>query len=377
MRRSILLLPVLAIALASCGDATVTQPDPTLAQGGFPDQPVVVMSRNLYLGADIDVLLDPDANLPEAIEEALGQVLYTDFRARASALAQEIHDVQPHLVGLQEVTTYAVVLPDGTPIDYLGFPLDFLAALQAELAALGDDYVVAQRTPNVQLFLPLGDPAADPYIMYADGDAILARDDVPTANAAGGQFPTQQSLMVGGVVFENKRGYAMVDATVNGMGLRFASAHLEIQAFRDVQEQQARELAGILAGSPLPVILLGDFNSAANHDAPAGSQTDSYHILRNAGYVDLWLREPHSVGGLTCCQAADLSNTTAELDQRLDVVFVRWGNAGFGGRSRMDLLGEETGDILTHPVYGYTLWPSDHAGLAAWLWPAPGRVATD
>jgi len=211
--------------------------------------------------------------------------------------------------------------------------------------------------------------------MYADGDAILARADVPIANAMGGQFPTQQTLVVGGVPFENKRGYAMVDATVNGETLRFASAHLEIQVFGDVQEQQARELAGILADSPLPVILVGDFNSAANHDAPAGSTTDSYHILRNAGYTDLWLREPHSVGGLTCCQAADLSNTTSQLTQRLDIAFVRWGAAGFGGQSQMDLVGEDESDIFTHPVYGYTLWPSDHAGIAAWLWPAPGRVA--
>jgi len=371
--RKWLFLPLLALVLASCEDATVVQPEPGLGRG-FADQPIVLMSRNLYLGADIDILLDPSANLPEAIEAALGQVLYTDFPARAKALAAEIHAVQPHLIGLQEVTTYAVLLPDGTAISYLGFPLDFLTTLQAELTALGDDYVVAQRTPNVQLLFPLGDPTTDPYIMYADGDAILARADVPTTNAAGGQFPTQQSLMVSGVVFENKRGYAMVDATVNGIDLRFASAHLEIQRFKDVQEQQARELAGLLADSPLPVILVGDFNSAANHDAPAGSQTDSYHILRNAGYSDMWLREPHSVGGLTCCQLADLSNTTSMLNQRLDIAFVRWGKAAFGGQSRMDLVGDDASDIFTHPL-GYTLWPSDHAGIAAWLWPAPGRVA--
>jgi hypothetical protein len=372
--RKLLVVPFLALLLASCNDTPLLQPDVNVRPSGYDAEPIVVMSRNLYLGADIDILLDPDANLPEAIEEALGQVLYTDFRARAVALAAEIHAAQPHLVGLQEVTTYAVVLPDGTPIDYLGFPLDFLVALQVELAALGDDYVVAQRTPNVQLFFPLGDPSTDPYIMYADAEAILARGDVPTANAVGGQFPTQQYLMVGGVVFENKRGYAMVDATVNGLDLRFASAHFEIQLFRDVQEQQAREMADILADSPLPVILVGDFNSAANHDAPTASKTDSYHILKNAGYKDMWLRDAHSVGGLTCCQLADLSNATSMLNQRLDIVFVRWGKAGFGGQSRVELFGEEDGDIFTHPL-GYTLWPSDHAGIAAWLWPAPGRMA--
>jgi hypothetical protein len=40
----------------------------------------------------------------------------------------------------------------------------------------------------------------------------------------------------------------------------------------------------------------------------------------------------------------------------------------------MDLLGENAADLFTHPP-GYTLWPSDYAGIAAWLWPAPGRVA--
>jgi hypothetical protein len=80
------------------------------------------------------------------------------------------------------------------------------------------------------------------------------------------------------------------------------------------------------------------------------------------------------VGGLTCCQVADLSNTVSDLDQRLDVVFVRWGAAGFGGQSSVEVIGEEVGDIFTHPL-GYTLWPSDHAGVAAWIWPAPGRLA--
>jgi endonuclease/exonuclease/phosphatase family metal-dependent hydrolase len=378
MRKS-LLLPILTLLVASCTDGAIVEPEATLARGGVTaTQPIVVMSRNLYLGADIDLLLDPTANLNQVLAGALAQIQQTNFPVRAAAIAQEIHDVQPHLIGLQEVTSYAVTLEDGTVVSALGFPLDFLDVLQADLTALGDDYVVAHRTPNVSLTFPLGGIDASLeglYVTYQDGDAILARADVDIANATGGHFPTQQYLLVGGTVFENERGYAMVDATVNGQDIRFASAHLEIQTFEDVQEQQARELANILADSPLPVILVGDFNSAANHDAPAGSQTDSYHILRNAGYTDLWLRQPHSVGGLTCCQLADLSNTTSMLNQRLDIAFVRWGKAGFGGQSQMQIVGNSPSDIITIVPNVYTLWPSDHAGIAAWLWPAPGRVA--
>jgi len=376
MRRS-LLLPLIAVLLVSCEEAPVFQPpqDPVSASLST-DQSLVVMSRNLYLGADIDILLEPGADLPTALAQALQQVLFTDFRQRAKALAQEIQAVQPHLLGLQEVTTYVVTTEDGTVVPAFGFPLDFLQALQAELAALGESYVVAQRTANVSLSFPLGDLAPVPglFITYSDADAILARSDVTVLDADGGNFVNQQTLSVGGFVFDNLRGWAQVDAVVDDMTLRFATTHLEVQLFRPVQEAQAGELIATLEDSPYPVVLVGDFNSAANHDAPQESRTDSYHMFRNAGYQDLWLREPHSVGGLTCCQVADLSNTVPDLDQRLDVVFVRVGKAGFGGQSRVELLGEETSDIFVHPL-GYTLWPSDHAGIAAWIAPAPGQLA--
>lgn len=377
--RKYLLLPILATLLVSCERTPVLGPNHSSLSNVLSDPAVVVMSRNLYLGANIDILLDPTADLSEALAAALAQVQQTDFAARAKALAKEIHDVQPHLVGLQEVTTYTVTLADGTVVPFPPFPLDFLTVLQAELAALGDNYVVAHRNQNVLLPLPLGSivpPPPDLFITYSDADAILARADVNIWNAGGGQFENQLVLSVAGFVFENLRGWVQVDAEVEGVPLRFATTHLEVQLFADVQEAQAGELIDILSDSPLPVVLVGDFNSAANHDAPEESRTGSYHMFRQAGYQDLWLREPHSVGGLTCCQAPDLSNTTSELNQRLDLVLVRWGKAGYGGQSQLEIVGEETSDIFTHPL-GYTLWPSDHAGIAAWIWPAPGRRMAD
>ena len=70
--RKLLVVPFVALVLASCNDAPLLQPDVNVRPDGFGTTPVVVMSRNLYLGADIDILLDPSANLPEAIAEALG-----------------------------------------------------------------------------------------------------------------------------------------------------------------------------------------------------------------------------------------------------------------------------------------------------------------
>jgi endonuclease/exonuclease/phosphatase family metal-dependent hydrolase len=171
------------------------------------------------------------------------------------------------------------------------------------------------------------------------------------------------------------RGYLAVTAQVEGHTIRFANTHLEVQRFQDTQVAQARQLIEELAASTVPVVLVGDFNSAANHDAARDEGTPTYKMLRNAGYADLWIREAGSVTGYTCCQGADLTNEVSLLDQRLDLVLVRYGNAGFGGRSMVKLIGDEPSDRITveHPWLGWvTLWPSDHAGVAATMWPAPG-----
>ena len=157
---------------------------------------------------------------------------------------------------------------------------------------------------------------------------------------------------------------------VNGQDVRFVNTHTEIQAFRDVQEQQAGELAAMLADEPLPIVLVGDFNSAANPSAPAGSKTGTYHILRNAGFADLELRDGHSNDIVTCCHLADLSDVVPTFDQRLDLVFARWGKAGFGGQSDIEIV---TGQRF--PDHDYFLWPSDHAAVFGKIWPAPGLAS--
>jgi hypothetical protein len=68
--------------------------------------------------------------------------------------------------------------------------------------------------------------------------------------------------------------------------------------------------------------------------------------------------------------ASDLSNATSELDQRLDIVFVRNGRAGFGGPSSVEVFGLTPFSIGV----GEWLWPSDHAGVFARIWFAPGQL---
>ncbi|MEJ2052190.1 MAG: hypothetical protein P8Y60_20550, partial [Calditrichota bacterium] len=69
-----------------------------------------VMTRNLYLGADIFKVVDAAQTDPTSVPFVVAQVyqtmLYTNFWARAEGIADEIAENKPQVVGLQEVETF-------------------------------------------------------------------------------------------------------------------------------------------------------------------------------------------------------------------------------------------------------------------------------
>jgi endonuclease/exonuclease/phosphatase family metal-dependent hydrolase len=334
---------------------------------------ITVMTQNLYLGANIDLLFT--ASTPDEFALVFQQLLTSNAGGfgRALQIAMQIAEGAPHLVGLQEVTRYTFTTLEGTAV------LDFLDILELYLGYLHAVGATPYTWTSIQNPLVASGPIVLPglpVITYEGSNAILVRNDVqllgPPTLAA---YDAYETFFLAGAPLPFIRGYLAVTAQVEGHTIRFANTHLEVQRFQDTQVAQARQLIEELAASTVPVVLVGDFNSAANHDAARDEGTPTYKMLRNAGYADLWIREAGSVTGYTCCQGADLTNEVSLLDQRLDLVLVRYGNAGFGGRSMVKLIGNEPSDRITveHPWLGWvTLWPSDHAGVAATIWPAPG-----
>ncbi|MFY8255134.1 MAG: hypothetical protein ACOVLF_04265, partial [Candidatus Planktophila sp.] len=65
-----------------------------------------VMSRNIYLGADVGVALELIPNLPAAAQFMWEQVQQTNFTERKAILAKEIMDESPDVIGLQEATIW-------------------------------------------------------------------------------------------------------------------------------------------------------------------------------------------------------------------------------------------------------------------------------
>jgi hypothetical protein len=327
---------------------------------------VGVMTRNLYLGADLAPVIA--AENTEQVVSASGAVLRdvvaNDFPTRAKGLAHEILEQRPDLVGLQEVAYWHT-----TPITPAGkeLTIDYLNLLMNELnKGPGPDryeVVVVQNEFGTETPADYNGVAGDgPGGELADAevlgrlqmrDVILARAGagVHTWNASGGNFNTLLELSVGGQPVAVKRGWTATDAQVRGSHpFHFVNTHLE--AFHPlVRAAQAQELVapGGPATSSLPVVLVGDLNS--DDDTVTGADQLAYQALLAAGFVERSTNDP-----LGCCLNSSLlaegaGGSVSDFDHQVDHVMTNDPSITLERSAVTGLL----------PVNGF--WDSDHAGL--------------
>lgn len=328
------------------------------------DRPVRVMTRNLYLGADLTPAITATSlqDLAIKVAQIYGKVQATDFPARATVLAREIGEADPMIVGLQEVSLWRTGAPgvlDGPVTPATDVVYDFLALLQAALAAAGTPYDAAV----VQQELDVEAPSALGFdVRLTQRDVILVKSGLPadelTVTSTGAAiYSTNLVFNIVGSPVTNTRGWTSVDVTANQRTFRLVNTHLEaFSAFH--RWAQAGEL--LAAGGPTdtsqPVILLGDLNSAPTEPGPFSA----YARLTGGGFRDTWLAVNASDPGFTCCNAEDLLNPTPTMTQRIDHVLADWD----GGVISSRVVGID-GDNRTPSK----LWPSDHAGVVAALQP--------
>lgn len=331
---------------------------------------LTVMTQNMYLGSSLNPALE--AQTPEefvaAVARIYATVQYTNFPARAEAIADEIEEKQPDLIGLQEVskwTTGGVNPPPG---------YDFLAILEGDLAARGLHYTAASISDNADIGpAPLAlasqgcvqpGPTITCSVEFEDRDVILVNDEtsgLSWGNPQSGRYATQQSVSspVGTLSFD--RGWASIDATLKHLPFRFVDTHLETEESPLVQQQQAAEfLAGPDSGGT--IVATGDFNSAAD-----GSTTTSYAQVTAPGqFRDSW-DESQLGPGWSCCQDSNtpplapgaLNNPVSTLHSRIDLILSR--GASWSNGHEAELIGDTP--FEAEPPF----WPSDHAGVVSVL----------
>src|SRR3954470_13769589 len=204
--------------------AAFTAPAP-VAQAA-PAQRITVMTRNLFLGADLIPLATSPAGPPfeKAAGDVLRQVLASEPDARMKLVAGEIAKAKPDLVGLQEVTLWRTG-PKGDPAPASDVRVDYLATLERELAAAGAKYRVVADQRTLDLEGP-SDEGVD--VRFTDGNVVLARRGVKVSNVRSSDFKHQLVIPTKalGPISVN-RSFNQLDARVRGARLHFVNAHLE------------------------------------------------------------------------------------------------------------------------------------------------------
>jgi endonuclease/exonuclease/phosphatase family metal-dependent hydrolase len=375
-----------ATALAAFAVAAVAAA-PASASGAKSEHIVKVMTRNLYLGADLTPALQASSlsALGDAAGEIFDQVQENNFPVRAKGLAQEILKKSPDLVGLQEAAlwrtdpTCKYFVPPG-PYTATHVAYDYVKLLLAQLNRGKQRYRVVVTEPEFDFETEANtdgspDHSCDEDVRLTMRDAILARvhDGVQTKNVKAGHFKVLYvPKLLGLLTVPVDRGWVSADVTVRGSRpFRFVDTHLESfdsQASNptngpdvgpgQVRQAQARQLVqkGGPATGKLPVILVGDLNSDVKTPLQPGDQLAD-QLLLHSGFRELSTYKPVSC----CLKTAVLTapgggGKVSDFDHKVDHVMtnapkkVKLVNSTVTGRQ---------------PVGGF--WDSDHAGTFSTL----------
>jgi len=311
---------------------------------------VRVMTQNLYLGADTTSILMATTlpKLVDAINAAAASVVANNFPARATAIANEIASAGgPLLVGLQE----SEIVSNGK--QSLNYADVLIAALETQ--GLHYTYKVPGIGDAVHKGFTLdstafGIPGIPPFTLV-DQEVVLVRADVPNFTVTSISAPTfaNDATVVSPLFgqFSLKRGYVLVEASLDGVLFQFVSTHLA-ETHDALEPAEVAEILTALGTTNERQLVAGDFNARPDEvcgEAPCGPAE-----MLAAGFADT------GAGlGSTCCQSPTLDNPVSSLSKRFDYIFERDFHAIYSAA----LVGDQRFEDVR------PLWPSDHAGVVA------------
>ena len=286
-------------------------------------QEITVVSRNLYLGADVGVALELIPDFAAASQFMWNQVAATDFSKRAPVLASEVIASGADVVGIQEATRwYCKKNAWSKRVIVYDFTQQFLAATKAA----GSEYVLASKDgrdalnigysiPAIPYLTMVEDPATFQPLFGSDkaacgfeiGDALVVKRALASKILKVGNSEYEASYTIVPTLMNIYRGYTWIDIDYNGSAVRIVSTHLESLWDTDKipnSALQANQLVDDLAKTAMPLIVMGDFNSDPRDprtvgDNPGGQpevskrcplkakECNAYWIMRDAGFIDV------------------------------------------------------------------------------------------
>ena len=356
---------------------------------------VTVMSRNIYLGADVGVAMELIPDFPAAAQFMWEQVKKTDFKKRAPVLAAEILMEKPDVVGVQEATTwYCKKNLFSKKVAVFNFTDSLLAELNGEyvipakagVQAFNPGYSIAPvpfltKVTDPDSFQPLfgSDSAACGFEI---GDALLIKSSLSSKVLKVGNTEYVDAYTIVPTLMRIFRGYTWADIEIAGTPVRFISTHLEsIWDENKVPNaaKQAGQLIADLKDTKMPTIVIGDFNSdprdprpsnaanpglqpTASDECPANSsKCNAYKLLVEAGFAD---SGPDASEATTYTWGMNALLTGPDPD-RLKAA-QSMGNV-YGFTDRLDYIFSRNGAaVTTSKIIGFKApYSTDHAGVVA------------
>lgn len=356
---------------------------------------VAVMTRNIYLGADVGKALELIPNLPAAAQYMWDQVKQTDFSKRAKILASEINQTAPDVIGLQEATIwYCKKYPWSKKVEVFNFTDQLISEL-------GDKYKLASKdgikalNPGfsinpIPFLTKVNDPETFQKIFgsssaacgFETGDALLVKRSNNLEIIAVGNSEYETSYSIVPTIMTIYRGYSWADIKVNGIPTRFVTTHLE--SLWDENKipnsaKQAQQLIDDLSNTKMPLIVMGDFNSDPRDPRPKSqpnpgeqpvesqickaksSDCNAHLIMSQAGYKDAG---PDSLNPKNFTWGMNALLTGAD-PKRLTAAKLMGNQDGF--TDRLDYIFSKNGteNISSQIVGTKAEYGSDHAGVVA------------
>jgi hypothetical protein len=292
------------------------------AQADTPQ--ITVMTRNLYLGADVGVAMELIPNLPAAAQFMWDQVKATDFSKRAPKLAAEVIAARPDVIGIQEATIWFCKKNLWSKrTEVFNFTEQFLRATKAQ----GQEYVLATKDGKTALnngfsigavpyLTMVNDPETFQPLFGQDkaacgfeiADALAIRSNLSDKVLAVGNSEYETTYTIVPTIMTVYRGYTWADIQIGNTPVRFVTTHLE--SLWDKNEipnaaKQAQQLIADLKNTKNPIVIMGDFNSdprdprikddpnaggqpTASTTCPGGTAIcNAYLLMSEAGFKDV------------------------------------------------------------------------------------------
>jgi endonuclease/exonuclease/phosphatase family metal-dependent hydrolase len=356
---------------------------------------VTVMSRNIYLGADVGKALELIPNLPAAAQYMWDQVKQTDFDKRAKILAKEISDNSPDVIGLQEASIwFCKKYPWSKKVEVFNFT-------EQLLAELGGQYLLAEKNgikalnPGFSIDpIPFLTKVVDIQIFpkifnqntascgFQTGDALLIKKALAADLIQVGNTEYEVNYPIVPTIMTVYRGYSWADIKVNNQPVRFVTTHLE--SLWDENKipnsaKQAKQLINDLADTKMPIIVMGDFNAdprdprSANDPNPGLQPVQSQNCLAKQSTCNAYLTMVDAGYQDSGPDSLDAKNFTWGLDALLKGADPKRAEAAkamgnqFGFTDRLDYIFSKNGtQVLSAKIVGQQAkYGSDHAGVVA------------